>query len=155
MPGKALLGAQKTLQAIADDERDKPKAVPGGPPIQTRSSDMDVLRKIEQEHMRYDVPHFSAGDTVNVHIRIIEGEKERIQVFKGTVIRVRKGTTNATFTVRKVSSGIGVERVFPLHSPSIDRIEVVGRGKVRQSRIYYLRNLKGKAARIKPRDRKA
>jgi len=113
---------------------------------------MDVVRKIEQEHMRIDVPQFRAGDTVNVHIRIIEGEKERIQVFKGTVIRVRKGTTNATFTVRKVSGGIGVERIFPLHSPSIERVEVVSRGKVRQGRIYYLRNLKGKAARIKPRD---
>jgi large subunit ribosomal protein L19 len=113
---------------------------------------MDALQKIEQEHMRVDVPQFRAGDTVNVHIRIIEGEKERIQVFKGTVIRMRKGSTNATFTVRKVSSGIGVERIFPLHTPSIEKIEVVSRGKVRQSRIYYLRNLKGKAARIKPRD---
>ncbi|MFO7802102.1 MAG: 50S ribosomal protein L19 [Desulfovermiculus sp.] len=113
---------------------------------------MDVLKKIEQEHMRIDVPQFRAGDTVNVHIRIIEGEKERIQVFKGTVIRMRKGGTNATFTVRKVSGGIGVERVFPLHAPSIEKIEVVTRGKVRQGRIYYLRNLKGKAARIKPRD---
>ena len=113
---------------------------------------MNVLRKIEQEHMRVDVPEFRAGDTVNVHIRIIEGEKERIQVFKGTVIRVRKGTTNSTFTVRKISGGVGVERIFPLHAPSIEKIEVVGRGKVRQGRIYYLRNLKGKAARIKPRD---
>ncbi len=113
---------------------------------------MDALKKIEQEHMRIDVPQFRAGDTVNVHIRIIEGEKERIQVFKGTVIRMRKGGTNATFTVRKVSGGIGVERIFPLHAPSIEKIEVVSRGKVRQGRIYYLRNLKGKAARIKPRD---
>lgn len=113
---------------------------------------MDALKKIEQEHMRIDVPQFRAGDTVNVHIRIIEGEKERIQVFKGTVIRMRKGGTNATFTVRKVSGGIGVERIFPLHAPSIEKIEVVTRGKVRQGRIYYLRNLKGKAARIKPRD---
>jgi large subunit ribosomal protein L19 len=115
---------------------------------------MDVLRKIEREHMRIDVPAFRAGDTVNVHIRIIEGEKERIQIFKGTVIRLRKGGTNATFTVRKVSDGIGVERIFPLHSPSIEKIEVVTRGKVRQSRIYYLRQLKGKAARIRPRDRR-
>jgi large subunit ribosomal protein L19 len=112
----------------------------------------DIIRKIEQDHMRYDIPEFRAGDTINVHIRLIEGEKERIQVFKGTVIRVRGSGTNKTFTVRKVSNGIGVERTFPIHSPSIERIEVVDRGKVRQSRIYYLRKLKGKAARIKSRD---
>ncbi|GAB6161161.1 50S ribosomal protein L19 [Desulfothermus naphthae] len=111
-----------------------------------------IIKKIEQDHMRYDIPEFRAGDTVNVHIRLIEGEKERIQVFKGTVIRVRGSGTNRTFTVRKVSSGIGVERTFPIHSPSIERIEVVDRGKVRQSRIYYLRDRKGKAARIKSRD---
>ena len=113
---------------------------------------MDVMRKIEQEHMRIDIPQFRAGDTVNVHIRIIEGEKERIQVFKGTVIKVHRGGTSGSFTVRKVSGGIGVERIFPLHSPSIEKIEVVTRGKVRQGRIFYLRKLKGKAARIKPRD---
>ncbi len=113
---------------------------------------MDVMQKIEQEHMRIDIPQFRAGDTVNVHIRIIEGEKERIQVFKGTVIKVHRGGTSGSFTVRKVSGGIGVERVFPLHSPSIEKIEVVTRGKVRQGRIFYLRKLKGKAARIKPRD---
>jgi len=112
----------------------------------------DIIRKIEQDHMRYDIPDFRAGDTINVHIRLIEGEKERIQVFKGTVIRVRGSGTNRTFTVRKISSGIGVERTFPLHSPSIERIEVVDRGKVRQSRIYYLRERKGKAAKIKSRD---
>ena len=113
---------------------------------------MDVVRKIEKEHMRIDIPQFRAGDTVNVHIRIIEGEKERIQVFKGTVIKGHRGRTSGTFTVRKVSGGIGVERIFPLHSPSIEKIEVVTRGKVRQGRIFYLRKLKGKAARIKPRD---
>lgn len=113
---------------------------------------MDALRRIEQEHMRMDLPEFKAGDTVNVHIRIIEGEKERIQVFKGTVLKLQKGGINSTFTVRKVSGGIGVERIFPLHSPAIERIEVVSRGKVRQSRIFFLRKLKGKAARIKPRD---
>jgi large subunit ribosomal protein L19 len=110
---------------------------------------MQEIRKIEQEHMRIDIPDFVAGDMVNVHIRIIEGEKERIQVFRGTVLRVRKGGTNASFTVRKISDGIGVERIFPLHSPSIEKIEVVSRGKTRQSRIYFLRNLKGKAARQK------
>ena len=112
----------------------------------------EIVRKIERDHMRYDIPEFRAGDTINVHIRLIEGERERIQVFKGTVIRVRGSGTNRTFTVRKVSNGIGVERTFPIHSPSIERIDVVDRGKVRQSRIYYLRKLKGKAARIKSRD---
>lgn len=87
-----------------------------------------------------------------MYVRLIEGEKERIQVFKGTVIRVRGSGTNRTFTVRKVSDGIGVERTFPLHSPSIEKIEVVDRGKVRQARIYYLRDRKGKAARIKSRN---
>jgi large subunit ribosomal protein L19 len=110
---------------------------------------MDAIKKVESEHLRLDMPQFKAGDTVKVHLRIIEGEKERIQVFQGAVIRRRRGTTNATFTVRKISDGIGVERVFPLHSPYIERVEVVSEGKVRRSRIYYLRGLKGKAARIK------
>ena len=104
---------------------------------------------LEMEQMRGDIPDFKPGDTVKVHARIKEGEKERIQVFQGVVIRKRKGRTGATFTVRKVSYGIGVERIFPLHSPNIDKVEVVTRGKVRRSRLYYLRNLRGKAARIK------
>ena len=110
---------------------------------------MNAIRKIEMEQMRLDMPSFRAGDTVKVLLRIIEGEKERIQVFQGAVLRVRKGTTNSTFTVRKVSDGVGVERVFPMHSPFIERVEVVSQGKVRRGRIYYLRRLKGKAARIK------
>lgn len=110
---------------------------------------MDAIRKIESEQMRMDIPRFHTGDTIKVHLRIIEGEKERIQVFQGNVIRLRKGMANATFTVRKISDGIGVERVFPLHSPFIERVEVVGEGKVRRSRLYYLRRLKGKAARVK------
>ena len=89
------------------------------------------------------------GDTVKVHARIKEGEKERIQVFQGVVIRKRNGNTGATFTVRKISYGIGVERIFPFHSPLIDKVEVLSRGKVRRSRLYYLRKLRGKAARIK------
>ena len=104
---------------------------------------------LEMEQMRGDIPDFKPGDTVKVHARIKEGEKERIQVFQGVVIRKRKGTTGATFTVRKVSYGIGVERIFPLHSPNIDKVEVVSRGRVRRSRLYYLRNLRGRAARIK------
>lgn len=110
---------------------------------------MDVLDMIEKEQMRTDIPDFKSGDTVRVHALIREGEKERIQVFEGFVIRKRKGNTGATFTVRKVSFGIGVEKIFPLHSPSIQKIEVVKRGKVRRARLFYLRNRQGKAARIK------
>ena len=113
---------------------------------------MDIIKKIESEHLRADVPKFRAGDTVKVHTRIIEGEKERIQVFQGVVMRLKRGTTDSTFVVRKVSDGVGVERIFPLHAPSIDRIEVVSEGVVRQSRIYYLRRLRGKAARIKTKN---
>lgn len=110
---------------------------------------MDILRSIEMEHMRLDLPSFKAGDTIKVHLRIVEGEKERIQVFEGAVIRMRKGTTDSSFTVRKVSDGVGVERIFPMHSPFIERIEVMIEGSVRRSRLYYLRNLRGKASRIK------
>ena len=114
---------------------------------------MDILKQIERENMRMDMPAFRSGDTVKVHLRIVEGEKERIQIFQGNVIRIKRGTTNATFTVRKVSDGVGVERIFPLHSPFIDHIELVTEGSVRRSRLYYLRDLKGKAARIKPKKR--
>jgi large subunit ribosomal protein L19 len=110
---------------------------------------MNVLEMLEKEQLRTDVSDFRPGDTVRVHARIKEGEKERIQVFQGVVIRKRKGTTGASFTVRKISYGIGVERIFPLHSPSIEKIEVMTRGKVRRARLYYLRKLRGKAARIK------
>jgi len=110
---------------------------------------MDIIEGLEREQMRLDIPDFRPGDTIKVHARIKEGDKERIQVFQGAVIRKRKGRMGATFTVRKISYGIGVERVFPLHSPNIDRVEVVTRGKVRRGRLYYMRKLKGKAARIK------
>ena len=113
---------------------------------------MDIIRQIESEHIRLDMPAFKPGDTVKVHFRILEGEKERIQVFQGAVLRLRKGTTDSTFTVRKVSDGVGVERIFPLYSPFIERVEVITSGKVRRSRLYYLRNLKGKASRIKARN---
>jgi large subunit ribosomal protein L19 len=116
---------------------------------QEEEKDMNIMEALEKEQMRVDIPDFKPGDTVRVHARIKEGEKERIQVFQGVVIRKRKGNTGATFTVRKVSYGIGVERIFPLHSPVIDKIELVTRGKVRRGRLYYLRNLRGKAARIK------
>lgn len=110
---------------------------------------MNVLEKIQREAMRLDIPDFVPGDTVKVHVKIKEGEKERIQIFQGVVISKRKGMANATFTVRKVSYGVGVERVFPLHSPIIDQVEVVTKGRVRRSKIYYLRKLRGKAARLK------
>jgi large subunit ribosomal protein L19 len=110
---------------------------------------MNILEMLEKEQMRIDVPDFRPGDTVKVHARIKEGEKERIQIFQGVVIRKRKGNTGASFTVRKISYGIGVERIFPLHSPSIEKIEIMTRGKVRRGRLYYLRKLRGKAARIK------
>lgn len=104
---------------------------------------------IEKEQMRGDIPAFKSGDTVKVHVRIIEGQKERIQIFEGVVIRKRGGNNRASFTVRKISRGVGVERTFPLHSPVIDKIDVVMRGRVRRSRLYYLRGLKGKKARIR------
>ena len=110
---------------------------------------MNLVETIEKEQMRVDIPDFKPGDTVKVHARIKEGEKERIQVFQGLVIRKKKGGTGATFTVRKVSYGIGVEKIFPLHSPNIDKIEILTRGRVRRGRLYYIRKLRGKAARIK------
>ena len=109
----------------------------------------NIIENIEREQMRVDIPDFKAGDTIKVHARIKEGDKERIQVFQGFVIRKRRGTTGATFTVRKISYGIGVERIFPLHSPTIDKIEIISRGRVRRGKLYYMRKLKGKAARIK------
>ena len=113
---------------------------------------MNPMVMLDREQMRVDLPDFKVGDTVKVHVRIKEGDKERVQVFKGAVIRKRKGLSNATFTVRKVSYGIGVERIFPTNSPIIDRIEILTQGKVRRSRLYYLRKRHGKAARIKDKN---
>lgn len=110
---------------------------------------MNVIDAIEREQLRTDVPQFRPGDTVRVHVKVVEGEKERIQVFEGAVLRRSNGGIRETFTVRKVSYGVGVERTFPLHSPRIDRVEVVTRGKVRRAKLYYLRERSGKAARIK------
>jgi|UniRef100_A0A831ZXZ6 large subunit ribosomal protein L19 len=111
----------------------------------------NVIQSLERDLMRVDIPPFRVGDTVKVHVKIREGDKERIQVFEGVVIRRHRGGVGATFTVRKVSYGIGVERIFPIHSPQIDKIEVVRKGRVRRSRLYYLRERLGKAARIKER----
>ena len=109
----------------------------------------DLMQNIEREQMRVDIPDFDSGDTVKVHVKIREGEKERVQVFEGVVIKKTGGLSSARFTVRKISGGVGVERIFPLHSPGIDKVELVTRGRVRRSKLYYLRNLRGKAARIK------
>ena len=110
---------------------------------------MKLIERLQKENIRLDLPNFGPGDTVKVHVKIKEGEKERIQAFQGVVISKRKGSSNATFTVRKVSYGIGVERIFPMHSPIIDKIEILTRGRVRRAKIYYLRKLRGKAARIR------
>ncbi|MBD3403479.1 50S ribosomal protein L19 [candidate division GN15 bacterium] len=110
---------------------------------------MKQIAQVEQAYMRDDLPPFGSGDTVRVHVKIKEGDKERIQVFQGTVISRRGGGTGATFTVRKMSSGIGVERVFPACSPNIDKVELVRKGSVRRKKLYYLRDLTGKSARIK------
>jgi len=109
---------------------------------------MNPIEAIEREQLRSDIPEFKPGDTVRVHVKVVEGEKERIQAFQGVVIRKSRGANRATFTVRKVSYGVGVERTFPLHSPRLDRIEVITKGQVRRAKLYYLRNLSGKAARI-------
>lgn len=114
---------------------------------------MDVIRLLEEEQMKNELPDFRPGDTVKIHVKVVEGGRERIQVFEGVVIKRRGGGMRETFTVRRISYGVGVERTFPIHSPRIDRIEVVRRGKVRRARLFYLRKLRGKAARIKEQHR--
>ena len=109
---------------------------------------MTLIDTIESEQLKSDIPVFKPGDTVRVHVKVIEGEKERIQVFEGVVLRRSGGANRETFTVRKISYGIGVERTFPVHSPRIDKLEVMTRGVVRRAKLYYLRKLSGKAARI-------
>ena len=110
---------------------------------------MDIIRAIEQQQIKQDVPEFNVGDNVKVHYRIVEGNRERVQVFQGDVIRRQGASNRETFTVRKISFSIGVERTFPVHSPKIEKIEVVRRGDVRRAKLYYLRNKVGKAAKIK------
>jgi large subunit ribosomal protein L19 len=112
---------------------------------------MQAIQAVEEKHLRADLPPFKPGDTVKVQVKVVEGDKERLQAFEGICIRRRGGGLSATFTVRKVTYGVGVERTFPLHSPTIDRIEVLRQGMVRRAKLYYLRKLKGKAARIKER----
>lgn len=110
---------------------------------------MDIIREVERKYMRDEIPSFNPGDRVQVHVKVVEGSRERTQVYEGIVIRKRGGGTGETFTVRRVSYGVGVERTFPLHSPMISRIVVVKKGLVRRARLYYLRKLTGKKARIK------
>jgi len=110
---------------------------------------MSLIQAVEEKHLRKDLPTFIPGDTVKVQVKVVEGDKERLQAFEGICIRRRGGGLSATFTVRKVTYGVGVERTFPVHSPIIDRIEVLRHGQIRRAKLYYLRKLKGKAARIK------
>jgi large subunit ribosomal protein L19 len=112
---------------------------------------MIELQQVELPYLKTDRPEFRAGDTVRVHVRVIEGEKERIQVFQGVVMGRKGGGSRETFTVRKISGGVAVERIFPLHSPTIAKLEVVRQGRVRRAKLYYLRTLRGKAARIDER----
>lgn len=114
---------------------------------------MNLIQSLEQEQMKQDIPDFRPGDTVKVHVKVVEGTRERIQMFEGVVIRRRGGGLGETFTVRRVSYGVGVERTFPIHTPKIDKIDVLRRGRVRRARLYYLRGLRGKAARIRERGR--
>ena len=116
------------------------------------NGEMDLLTLVEQEQIRKDIPEFRPGDTVRVHTKVVEGSRERIQVFEGTVIARKGSGLKETFTVRKISYGVGVERIFPVNSPRIDKIEVVKKGKARRAKLYYLRKLRGKAARIQDRD---
>ena len=110
---------------------------------------MNIINVLEQEQLRADIPAFRAGDTVRVHVKVVEGTRERIQIFEGLVINRKNGGVRETFTVRRIASGVGVERTFPLHSPRLAKIEVIRRGVVRRAKLYYLRNLTGKAARIR------
>ncbi|NLW34059.1 50S ribosomal protein L19 [Syntrophorhabdus aromaticivorans] len=109
----------------------------------------ETIDLIEKEHMRLDLTETNVGDNVRVYTKIFEGDKERIQAFEGVVIRKRGGNTRATFTVRKVSYGVGIEKTFPMHSPLIDKIEILSKSKIRRAKLYYLRNLRGKAAKLK------
>lgn len=110
---------------------------------------MEIIRAIEQEQLRKDLPDFGAGDTVKVHIRVKEGKRERIQIFEGVVLKRQNGGARETFTVRKISFGVGVEKIFPVHSPNIEKIDVIRRGKVRRAKLHYLRERSGKAAKVK------
>lgn len=110
---------------------------------------IEIIKKIEKDNMRNEVPKFNVGDTVKVHVKVVEGKRERIQIFEGLVLKKQNGGISETFTVRKISYGIGVERTFPIHSPKIEKVEVVRRGKVRRARLHYIRDRVGKATKVK------
>jgi large subunit ribosomal protein L19 len=110
---------------------------------------MDILHTVTANQLKTDIPEFRPGDTIEVHVKVIEGNKERVQVFTGVCIKRHDNAINSTFTVRKISNGVGVERIFPLHSPRVEKIQVLRKGQVRRAKLYYLRKLQGKAARIK------
>jgi large subunit ribosomal protein L19 len=118
-------------------------------PLELRTAEMNTLDALDADSLRADIPDFRPGDTVKVHVRVVEGNRSRIQVFQGVIIRRQGGGIRETFTVRKVSFGVGVERTFPVHTPVVEKIEVVTRGDVRRAKLYYLRELRGKAAKIK------
>jgi len=139
--GRADMRCRKLKRAV--NERELAKGA-----IVTMNS---VIEAIEKEYMKKEVPEFSVGDTVKVFVKVVEGNRERLQAFEGIVIARRSGSVRETFVVRRMSFGVGIERVFPLHSPRIDRIEVIRKGKVRRAKLYYLRALSGKAAKIKER----
>jgi large subunit ribosomal protein L19 len=130
-------------------EERTPKTQTSNSELCEKEQSMNPVELVEREQLRTDLQDFKVGDTIRVHVKIVEGEKERVQSFEGVVIRRKRGGIRSSFTVRKISYGIGVERIFPLHSPRIDQIDVISRGRVRRARLFYLRNLKGKAARIK------
>lgn len=110
---------------------------------------IEIIKKIEKDNMKNEVPKFNVGDTVKVHVKVVEGKRERIQIFEGLVLKKQNGGISETFTVRKISYGIGVERTFPIHSPKIEKVEVVRRGKVRRARLHYIRDRVGKATKVK------
>lgn len=113
----------------------------------------NIIRSIEEEYLKKDIPNFGPGDTVKVHVKVVEGTRERIQIFEGTVLKIRGAGLSQTFTVRRISFGVAVERTFPIHSPKIAKIEITRRGKVRRARLFYLRGLTGKKARVKEKGR--
>ena len=115
---------------------------------------MDVLKAVTQEYIKSDIPAFNVGDTVKVHVKIKEGNRERIQIFEGFVLKRQNGGIGETFTVRRIASGVGVEKTFPIHSPLVEKIEVVRHGKVRRARLHYMRERTGKSAKIKSREAK-
>jgi large subunit ribosomal protein L19 len=139
----------KTKNPVPAEPVLPPSPVDAGDTFKSHNFIIDLL---DNEQKRMDLPDFRAGDTVAVHVRIKEGDKERIQVFKGVVISIRKRGMGSTFTVRKVSYSVGVERIFPTNSPSIDKVEIITLGKVRRAKLYYLRKLRGKAAKVKTKN---